>query len=138
MAQALRAVVAVYTGREGDAVTEDEVLAFPWSQMGFQHVQKVRAALAARYKSPASANKILSAVRGVLHAAFRLGQMSAEEYQRASDVEAVKGSTVPRGRALKSGEITALFEASTLPGSDGQRRWRSTSPTTTRRRGCSR
>jgi site-specific recombinase XerD len=76
----------------------------------FQHVQKVRAALADRY-SAASANKILSALRGVLHAAFRLGQMNADEYQRASDVEAVKGSTVPRGRALKSGEIMALFEA---------------------------
>jgi site-specific recombinase XerD len=110
MGQALRAVVAVYTGREVDAATEDEVLAFPWAQMGFQHVQKVRAALADRY-SPASANKILSALRGVLHAAFRLGQMSAEEYQRASDVEAVKGTAAPRGRALKSGEITALFEA---------------------------
>jgi site-specific recombinase XerD len=37
--------------------------------------------------------------------------MRAEEYQRARDVEAVRGSTVPRGRALKSGEITALFGA---------------------------
>ena len=111
MGQALRAIVAVYTGREVDAVTEAEVLAFPWAQMGFQHVQKVRAALAERYAAPASANKILSALRGVLYAAFRLGQMSAEEYQRASDVEAVKGSTLPKGRALKTGEIGALFEA---------------------------
>jgi hypothetical protein len=91
MGQALRAIVAVHTGREGDAVSEDEVLAFPWARMRFQHVQKVRAALADKY-SPASANKILSGLRGVLHAAFRLGQMSAEGYQRASDVEAVKGS----------------------------------------------
>jgi integrase len=30
MGQALRAVVAVYTGREAEAATEDEVLAFPW------------------------------------------------------------------------------------------------------------
>jgi hypothetical protein len=85
MGQALRATVAVYTGREGAAVTQDELLAFPWAKMGFQHVQKVRAGLAARYRSPASANKILSALRGVLHAAFRLGQMSAEECQRASE-----------------------------------------------------
>jgi len=110
MGQALRAVVGVYTERKANAVTQDEVLAFPWAKMGFQHVQKVRAALAEKY-SPASANKILSALRGVLHAAFRLGKMSAEDYQRASDVEAVKGSTVPRGRALKAGEITALFDA---------------------------
>lgn len=110
MGQALRAVVAAYTGRSADAVTQDEVLAFPWARMGFQHVQKVRTAVAEKY-SPASANKILSALRGVLHAAFRLGQMGAEEYQRAADVEAVKGTPAPRGRALKAGEITALFEA---------------------------
>ena len=67
MGQALRAVVAVYTGREVDAATEDEVLAFPWAKMGFQHVQKVRTALAEKY-APATANKILSALRGVLHA----------------------------------------------------------------------
>jgi integrase len=110
MGQALRAIVAVYTARSADAVPQDEVLAFPWASMGFQHVQKVRTALAEKY-SPASANKILSALRGVIHAAFRLGQMGGEEYQRAADVEAVKGTSAPRGRALKSGEITALFAA---------------------------
>ena len=110
MGQGLRAAVALYMGREVDAVTEDEVLAFPWSSVRFQHVQKVRTALAEKY-APATANKILSALRGVLHAAFRLGQMNADEYQRASDVEAVKGSTLPKGRALKTGEIAALFEA---------------------------
>lgn len=108
MGQALRAVVAAYTGRRVNGVSQEEVLAFPWARMGFQHAQRVRAAVAEKY-SPASANKILSALRGVLHAAFRLGQMRAQQYQRASDVEAVKGTALPRGRALKTGEISALF-----------------------------
>jgi hypothetical protein len=73
MGQALRAVVAAYTRREVGAATDDEILSFPWARIGFQHVQKVRAALAEKY-SPASANRMLSALRSVLHAAFRLGQ----------------------------------------------------------------
>ncbi len=35
--------------------------------------------------------------------------MKAEDYRRAVDVRNVKGSTLPRGRALSTGEITALF-----------------------------
>jgi integrase len=35
--------------------------------------------------------------------------MGGEDYQRAVDVPAVKGSTLPRGRALPLGELRALF-----------------------------
>jgi len=45
----------------------------------------------------------------VLKSAWRLGQVDAETYQRAIDVKAVLGSTLPAGRSLTSGELTALM-----------------------------
>ncbi len=54
----------------------------PWSQLRYQHAAALRAALAARY-SPSSANKHLSALRGVLRESWRLGQMTADDYRRA-------------------------------------------------------
>lgn len=82
----------------------------PWHGLRFQHTQAARAALAERYK-PATTNKMLSALRGVLHAAFQLGQMTAEDYTRAIDLKPVRGAGLPRGRALSAGELRALFAA---------------------------
>jgi site-specific recombinase XerD len=36
--------------------------------------------------------------------------MSAEDYQKAIAIDGVKGQTIPRGRALGSGELRAIFE----------------------------
>jgi integrase len=71
------------------------------------HTAALRSRLADDF-SPATANRILSALRGVLKEAWRLGHMSAEEYQRAVDIKNVKGETVPAGRELSQGEILAL------------------------------
>lgn len=54
--------------------------------------------------APATTNKALSAVRGVLKAAWRLGLIDTDAYQRATDVDGVRGSRLPAGRALGSGE----------------------------------
>ncbi|MDI1290971.1 MAG: hypothetical protein PSX37_13600 [bacterium] len=56
-------------------------------------------------------NKHLSALRSVLKEAWRLGLIPGEEYHRAGDVQAVKGTTLPAGRSLGSGEVRALFDA---------------------------
>lgn len=85
-------------------------LALPWHQLRYQHTAAVRAQLAERY-APASTNKMLAALRGVLKEAWRLGLMPAEEYHRAADLPCVAGSTLPRGRALSAGELRALFGA---------------------------
>ena len=50
--------------------------------------------LAASY-APAAANLMLSAMRGVLKACFRLGYMSADDLQRAADVPPARGSRLP-------------------------------------------
>jgi len=104
MRQALDVVAGIVTSGQATAETLD------WSRLQYQHTQAVRAVLAARY-APATANKMLAGLRGVLREAWRLGYVSAEEYHRAADLPPVRGSTLPRGRALTPGELRALFAA---------------------------
>lgn len=104
MTQALRTVASLLTGQDARSA---DILAIRWAAMRYPHTAAVRARLSQIY-SPATANRTLSAVRGVLKEAWRLGQMTAEDYQRAVDVQNVKGETVPAGRELSTGEILAL------------------------------
>lgn len=85
-------------------------LSTPWGKVRYAHTVALRAALVERY-APATANKALSALRRVLQEAFRLGQLSAEEYQRAVLIPTVKGKREPKGRVVTASEITALMRA---------------------------
>ena len=82
---------------------------FPWSLLEFQHVMGIRAQLVERGYAPAMCNKMLCAVRGTLKTAFNLGLMNADQLTRALAVKPVRGSRVPAGRSLQSGELRALF-----------------------------
>ena len=81
-----------------------------WTALRYQHTSAVRAVLSEHF-SPATANQALSALRGVLAEAWMLGYISAEEYHRAARLPAIRGGSLPRGRALSHGELCALFEA---------------------------
>lgn len=107
MAQSLRLVAALLTGQ--DTHTAD-ILALRWEAVRYPHTIAVRTRLADLYR-PATANRILSALRGVLKEAWRLGLMSAEDYHRAADVGSIRGETVPAGRELSTGELLALVTA---------------------------
>jgi len=105
MRTSLNTISAMLAHQEkADALTLD------WSQLRFSHTAAVRSLLAERY-SHATANKMLAALRGTLKAAWRLGQMSAEDYARACDVPSVIGETLPAGRAVASGELVGLMKA---------------------------
>jgi site-specific recombinase XerD len=104
MRQALDTIAQLVSGGACDART------LPWAGMRYEHTQAVRAALAERY-APATANKMLAALRGVLREAWRLDLLPAEAYRRAADLPAVRGVRLPRGRALSTGELRALFAA---------------------------
>jgi site-specific recombinase XerD len=104
MKQALDAMAGLVSGGRADAMS------LPWSLLGYQHAQALRAALAERY-APANVNKMLAALRGVLREAWKLGQMSAEDYHRIADVQTVRGSRLPVGRMLTQGEVAALVAA---------------------------
>jgi integrase len=104
MATALDVIAGLLTSYRCSLQTLD------WSVLRYQHTSAVRAILGELY-APATANKMLAALRGVLKEAWRLGQMGAEEYRRAEDLGSVRGETVPAGRELPSGQLDALMEA---------------------------
>ena len=83
-------------------------LRFPWWRLTGTHTALIRAHLAGRY-APSTANKMLSALKGVLKACFRLGLMTADERDRASDVAPVRGTRLPPGRSIPRGELSSLF-----------------------------
>lgn len=80
----------------------------PWHLLRFQHTTAIRSQLAERY-SHTTANRMLSALRGVLKAAWKLGLMTADDYQTAASMGRVIGETVPAGRSVPSGELAALL-----------------------------
>lgn len=92
-----------------------------WGAVRFQHTMAMRSQLMEQYR-PATVNKYLSALRGVLKAAWLLGQMDAESYQKAIAVKGIKNTTLPTGREVVSDEITALIAV--CKEDDGPSRWR--------------
>jgi site-specific recombinase XerD len=82
--------------------------AAPWASMEYEHIQAIRTKLAETLK-PATVNKYLAAIRGTMRAAWRMGLIDAEHYQRVADVQGVTGSTLPAGRSLGSGELGAML-----------------------------
>lgn len=94
------------------AVPGGDVDSIPWHLLRYEHTQAIRARIAETYNYR-TANKMLSALRGVLKNAWRLELMTAEEYMKAADVAGVKGSVPDQsaGRALSSGELLALVTA---------------------------
>ncbi|HZQ06470.1 MAG TPA: integrase, partial [Anaerolineae bacterium] len=104
MRDALNTIAGMLTDGNTDALTLN------WAALRFQHTAAIRARLAETY-SAATANKMLSALRGVLKTSWRLGYMNADDYTRAADVPSISGSTLPKGRALTNGEIDALMTA---------------------------
>jgi len=102
MSEALNTIAGILTTGRANAET------CPWPAIRYQHTALIRSALMEKYK-PSTANKMLAALRGVLKESWRLGYMTAEDYHRATDVRTIKARTLPRGRALASGEIAALI-----------------------------
>src|ERR1700693_1660789 len=80
----------------------------PSAELRYQHTEALRAVLIKKYK-PSTAAKILAALRGVLREAWRLDQMTAEEFHRAADIPPIKIPTLPPVRALGSREIADLM-----------------------------
>jgi len=85
-----------------------------------------------RVTPPATVNLRLSAVRGILQEAWKLGQIPTDAYQRLASVEGVRGSRLPAGRDVSIAERQRLLDAcriDPLPArSPGTRRCSNCSP----------
>lgn len=92
--------------------------AFPWHRLRYQHVVAIKAKIAG---APATVNRILAALRGVVRESWRLGYIDAEQLRRVEDIKGVKGSSLPRGRALSIAEVQKLGEAADTTTAGGAR-----------------
>jgi hypothetical protein len=75
----------------------------PWQHLRRPHVLKIRGLLEEHYQ-PASANRMLSALRGVLKECWHAQLMTTEEYQAAIGVPAASHglSRTPSRRSIRS------------------------------------
>jgi site-specific recombinase XerD len=115
MHDALDTLASVLTNGQADALT------CAWPAVRYQHSAALRAHLLTQPSpvtrqpyAPATANRALSALRGVLKECWRLGYTSADDYRQAVDLEPIRGSRLPRGHALSRGDVRELFEVCAL------------------------
>jgi site-specific recombinase XerD len=101
MRGALRTIAEIVTAKA------DEV-AMPWQRLDFAHATAIRTRLAEKY-APATSNRMLASMKGVIKTAFKLGLISAEQMSRATSIEPVRGFRLPRGRSISPGELRSLF-----------------------------
>jgi site-specific recombinase XerD len=87
-----------------------EPLHLPWHQLTYVELMAGRVKLT-QTSAMQTTNVTLYAVKRVLKECFRLGDMSAEEYQRAADVPKVSGTRLPVGRALETSELAQLLNS---------------------------
>jgi site-specific recombinase XerD len=102
MRSSLDMVAGFLSGGASDSLSID------WSMVRYQHMSAIRAAISEVY-APSTANKILSAAKGVMKECSRLGYLSAEDLARACDVPSVKGHRASKGRALSRDELESVF-----------------------------
>ena len=87
---------------------EADERSLPWASLDYAQTSAIRASVATKF-APATANRMLAAMRGVLRAAFKLGLMSSDQMTRACSVTPARGIRLPKGRALSEAELRALF-----------------------------
>jgi site-specific recombinase XerD len=107
----------VVEGKGRDKTLDQSFLNVAWEDLRFQHMAGIKALLVSHY-APATVNVMLSALRGVLGAAWKLELLSAEDYHRAIEIANVKATTLPAGRDVGALEIKALMETCKLGRAD--------------------
>ncbi|ELW1649192.1 tyrosine-type recombinase/integrase [Enterobacter oligotrophicus] len=88
-----------------------------WGSLRRHHVMAVTELLRDTGRATATVNTYLSALKGVAKEAWMLKLMDVESFQHIRAVRNLRGSRLPRGRALPPEEIRALFAACDADGS---------------------
>jgi site-specific recombinase XerD len=87
----------------------------PWWLLRYEHTVRIRTLLREQagsdgpVYSPASVNKHLVALRRVLRECWRLGLMSADDYERAADLPSVEHTRLPRGHHVPDRALAAAL-----------------------------
>ncbi|GLZ11885.1 integrase [Actinomadura sp. NBRC 104425] len=120
MSACLHRLAALFHTASGRDPGPSPAETFPWAMLRAEHTAALRSLIAAqttpgpdgeeRPWSPAYRNQHLSALRGVLQTAWRLGEMSTDDYQRAKAVKNFRGSRLPAGRSVHAAEFAALLK----------------------------
>lgn len=88
---------------------DNRYLSIRWQDISNQHLTMVKSRLEDEY-SFQTINLVLSAMRGVVKTSWKLGLINAETRDRVTDVENIKGNTLPAGRDVKNTEFLLLLE----------------------------
>lgn len=93
----------------------DDPEAVPWEHIRVEHTERLQVLLGQQANrdgmpwAPATVNKHLSALRGVLKQAWRMSLMSTDAYERASDIPGDTGTRLPPGRSIADAETAAML-----------------------------
>lgn len=82
-----------------------------WDSLRRHHVMAITELLRDTGRATATVNTYLSALKGVAKEAWMLKLMDVESFQHIRAVRNLRGSRLPRGRALPPEEIRSLFGA---------------------------
>ncbi len=99
MTNALNAIASLLTDGSCDIYTLD------WAALRYQHTAAAQAALLEKY-APATAAKMICALRRVLAEARKLGLISASDYALATDLPKIRDTRKLRGRYRDRPEIS--------------------------------
>ncbi|MFO0689765.1 MAG: tyrosine-type recombinase/integrase [Myxococcota bacterium] len=89
----------------------------PWQLLRIEHTAALRTRLCS-ILAPATANKHMAALRGVLKQCWRQGRISAEEYRRITDLPPIRGEARRRTLALAPSDferLAGVCAADTVP-----------------------
>jgi len=93
--------------RHRPGVGNEDAFLFDWSTLRYEHTSAIQTWLMASFK-PATAQRMIAAVKGTLKAAWRLNQMTSDDYLRAVDLIRIKAESNV-GRMLSPEEVAALL-----------------------------
>jgi len=105
--QTMASFLGIVAGMLGAASLES----CSWGSLRRHHVMAVTELLRDTGRATATVNTYLSALKGVAKEAWMLKLMDVESFQHIRAVRNLRGSRLPRGRALPPEEIRALFGA---------------------------
>ncbi|MBD2303489.1 tyrosine-type recombinase/integrase [Nostoc sp. FACHB-190] len=103
MKHSLNLIAQLLTEHQADHLTLN------WSELRYKHTLALRTALIQKYE-PATVNRILCALRGVLKQALHSGLIHPIDYARAVDIKSVKVPKELSGRVLSQDELDALMQ----------------------------